>query len=312
MVPRDACQQSIASVTGQPLSERVAIVTGAGSGLGRAYALDLARHGASVVVNDLGLGLDGGSGDQSAAGRVVAEIEAAGGHAVASHHDVADWEQAGALVELAVTTFGDLHVLVASAGFLRDRTLARMSEDEWDTVVRVHLKGQAAPAHHALAWWRDRAEADGPSDRSIVLISSASGLRPSFGQANYGAAKAGVLGLAQVAALEGARHGVRANVVAPSARTRMTASDPLVAESAAVDPVRFEPAAVASIVTWLASPTCRASRQVVYTDGRRVALLGLAPVLADFDRAAGWTIEALEEAVGEALVLQPGLDELLR
>src|SRR5688572_11573418 len=141
----------------QHLAARVALVTGAGSGLGRAYAHALAAEGAAVVVNDLGVALDGGTGDRSAAGRVVAEIEARGGRAVESRHDVADWEQAREMVALAVSAFGDLHVLVTSAGFLRDRTLARMAEDEWDAVIRVHLKGQAAPAHHALAWWRDQA-----------------------------------------------------------------------------------------------------------------------------------------------------------
>lgn len=293
------------------LQGRVAIVTGGGSGLGRAYAHALAADGAAVVVNDLGVALDGASGDRSVAARTVAEIEDAGGRAVESRHDVADWDQAHDLVDLAVSTFGDVHALVTSAGFLRDRTLARMSEDEWDAVVRVHLKGQAAPAHHALAYWRGRAAEGHADDRSIVHVASASGLRPAFGQANYGAAKLGVVGLAQVAALEGARYGVRANVIAPSARTRMTAADPVLASSEASDPVRFDPTAIAPIVAWLVGPTCPANRQIIYTDGRRLYLLSLPSIVARIDRPGRWTPEDLDVELGDALVTQPDLDELL-
>lgn len=293
------------------LEGRVAIVTGGGSGLGRAYAHALAAEGAAVVVNDLGVTLDGAAGDRSAAAKTVAEIEDAGGRAIESRHDVADWDQAHDLIALAVSTFGDLGALVTSAGFLRDRTLARMSEDEWDAVVRVHLKGQAAPAHHALAYWRDRAADGSTVDRSIVHVGSASGLRPAFGQGNYGAAKLGVIGLAQVAALEGARHGVRANVIAPSARTRMTAADPLVTTGEAADAVRFDPAAIAPIVAWLVSPTCPANRQIIYTDGRRLMLLSLPSIVTRIDRPGGWTWQDLDAVLGEALVAQPDLDELL-
>lgn len=293
------------------LHGRVAIVTGAGSGLGRAYAHALAKEGAAVVVNDLGVTLEGAAGDRSAAARTVTEIEGSGGRATESRHDVADWAQARDLIALALSTYGDLHALVTSAGFLRDRTLARMSEDEWDAVVRVHLKGQAAPAHHAIAYWRDRAADGQTDDRSIVHVASASGLRPAFGQGNYGAAKLGVVGLAQVAALEGARYGIRANVIAPSARTRMTAADPLVAGGKASDPVRFDPAAIAPIVAWLVGPTCTANRQIIHTDGRRLSLLSLPSIVARIDRTSGWTPEDLDAELAGELVTQPDLDELL-
>jgi NAD(P)-dependent dehydrogenase (short-subunit alcohol dehydrogenase family) len=292
------------------LSKRVAVVTGAGSGLGRAYATALGQAGCSVVVNDLGVDLGGSVDERGRADAVVDEIVAAGGHATASRHDVADWDEARDLIELAVSTFGDLHVLVTNAGFLRDRTLAKMTEEEWDAVVRVHLKGQAAPTCHALAYWSGRARDGAISDRSVIHISSASGLRPGFGQGNYGAAKLGVVALAQVAALEGARHGVRANVVAPSARTRMTAPDPRVAAQDESG-VRFDPQAVARLIVWLADAGTNATGQVFYADGERVLLLGLPSVTATLERADGWTVDALQQELPPNLVRQPTIDELL-
>src|ERR1700730_1837848 len=190
------------------LSRRVAIVTGAGRGLGRAHALRLAAEGAAVVVNDLGGDVHGDGQDLTPAQQVVQEICDGGGQAIASGHDVADWEQAEALIRLAVDRFGDVHVLVNNAGILRDRTLANMSEGEWDAVIRVHLKGHAAMTRHALAYWRDRSKGGHPISASIVHTTSIAAFAGSFGQANYTAAKMGIVGLSRVAALEGARYGV--------------------------------------------------------------------------------------------------------
>jgi NAD(P)-dependent dehydrogenase (short-subunit alcohol dehydrogenase family) len=297
-------------IRGTVLDGRVAIVTGAGSGLGRAYAMALAEAGCKVVVNDLGVDLGGSPDERGRADGVVDEIVAAGGEATPSRHDVGDWDQARDLVGLAVSTFGDLHVLVTNAGFLRDRTLARMTEEEWDAVVRVHLKGQAAPTCHALAFWSVRAREGVIADRSVIHISSASGLRPGFGQGNYGAAKLGVVALAQVAALEGARHGVRANVVAPSARTRMTEPDPRVAAQDESS-VRFDPAAIARLIVWLAAPDTTATGQIFYADGQRVMLLGLPSVTAQVEREDGWAVDALRLELAPRLVTQPRIDELL-
>jgi NAD(P)-dependent dehydrogenase (short-subunit alcohol dehydrogenase family) len=248
---------------------------------------------------------------RSSAADVVREIVDAGGAAVASPHDVGDWDAARQLVDLALSTFGDLHVIVTSAGFLRDRTVARMTEEEWDAVVRVHLKGQAGLTCHALAHWRARARDGAIVDRSVVHVSSASGLRPGFGQANYGAAKLGIVGFTQVVALEGARDRIRANVVAPSARTRMTAPDPRLAPADDGASIRFQPAAVAPLIVWLASPECPATGQVFYTDGRQVLLFGLPPVVAHLERPDGWTAADLQREIPAHLVSQPSIDELL-
>ncbi len=204
------------------LDGRVVIVTGAGRGIGRAHALLLAACGASVVVNDLGGSVDGTPGDAPAAQLVVDEIAASGGTAVASTDDVADWDGARALVELAKEAFGDVHALVNNAGILRDRMLFNMSEEEWDTVVHVHLKGHFLPTRHVTAYWRERAKAGETIPRAVVNTTSTSGLIGNPGQSNYGAAKAGIAAFTVIAARELDRYGVRVNAVAPAARTRMT------------------------------------------------------------------------------------------
>jgi len=232
---------------------RIAIVTGAGRGIGREHALSLARQGAKVVVNDLGGSMDGSGEDASPAQQVVDEIVAAGGQAVANHDNVATWDGAERLINTAIDAFGDLHVVVNNAGILRDRMLVNMSEAEWDSVIAVHLKGTFAPSRHAAAYWRDQSKEGKAVDARIINTTSVSGIYGNPGQTNYGAAKAGIASFTNIAALELARYGVTVNAVAPSALTRMTA--PLVGELPEDDERResLSPRWIAPIVTWLAS-----------------------------------------------------------
>jgi NAD(P)-dependent dehydrogenase (short-subunit alcohol dehydrogenase family) len=202
---------------------RVAIVTGAGRGLGREHALLLAAHGAKVMVNDIGAGLDGTGRDTSPANEVVGLIKQAGGEAMANGDDVSDWMGAKAMIAAAVAHFGRLDILVNNAGILRDRMLTNMEEQEWDEVIRVHLKGTFAPARHAAAYWRDESKKiGGPLKARIINTSSTSGLFGNVGQTNYGAAKAGIAAFTVIAARELRRYGVTVNAISPSAQTRMT------------------------------------------------------------------------------------------
>jgi NAD(P)-dependent dehydrogenase (short-subunit alcohol dehydrogenase family) len=231
---------------------RVAVVTGAGRGIGRGHALALARHGAKVVVNDLGAEVGGEGASLSPAQEVVEEIVAAGGEAVVDGHDVSDWAGAEALVATAVDAFGRLDVLVNNAGILRDRVLVNMSEAEWDAVVRVHLKGTFATCHFAANHWRDRVKAGEEVDGRIINTTSASGLYGAVGQANYGAAKAGIASLTIIAAQELERYGVAVNAISPGGRTRMT--EPL-GYGVGIPEDKFDfadPENVAPMVVWLA------------------------------------------------------------
>lgn len=233
---------------------RVVIVTGAARGLGRAHALAFAAEGARVVVNDLGVALDGTEPRSDAAEEVVAEIRASGGEAVANADDIADFAGAGRLVQTALEAFGALDVVVNNAGFVRDRMFANVAEDEWDAVVRVHLKGHFATSRHAAAHWRDRAKAGEAVDARIINTSSGAGLLGSVGQAAYSAAKAGIAALTLVQAAELGRYGVTANAIAPSARTRMT--EGVFTEMMAVPDGGFDamdPANVSPLVVWLGS-----------------------------------------------------------
>jgi NAD(P)-dependent dehydrogenase (short-subunit alcohol dehydrogenase family) len=202
---------------------RVVVVTGAARGLGRAHALAYAAEGARVLVNDLGVERDGSAGVSDAAHEVVEEIRAGGGDAEANGADVADWGQAHAMIGQAISRWGHLDTLVCNAGFLRDRMLAGMSEDEWDSVIRVHLKGHFAPARHAVEFWRDRAKSGADVAGRVVNTSSGAGLMGAIGQGNYAAAKAAIALLTVQQAAEWGRYGVRVNGIAPDARTRMTA-----------------------------------------------------------------------------------------
>ncbi|HET9690564.1 MAG TPA: SDR family oxidoreductase [Acidimicrobiales bacterium] len=253
------------------LDGRVAVVTGAGRGLGRAHALELAGHGCRVVVNDTGAAIDGTGADAGLAEAVAAEIRDAGGEAVASRDDVATWEGGRRVVATAVDTWGDLHVLVNNAGILRDRLLVNMSEDDWDAVVSVHLKGHFVPLRHAAAHWRERHHAGDAVSASVINTSSTSGLAGNPGQANYGTAKAGIAALTVIAAQELGRYGVRVNAIAPAARTRLTESAPGLGEIvAAPDGARFDewdPANVAPVVAWLADPATAVTGRVFYAFG---------------------------------------------
>ena len=231
---------------------RVAIVTGAGRGIGREHALSLARHGARVVVNDLGADVDGTGGDASPAQGVVEEIIAMGGEAVVNGDDVSDFDGAGRLITQAIDTFGDLHAVVNNAGILRDRMIVNMTEAEWDAVVKVHLKGTFAPMRHAVGYWRERSKAGDPVSGRIINTSSVSGIYGNPGQTNYGAAKAGIAALTVIAALEMARYDVTVNAVAPVALTRMTENLGPAPETEEEREMR-SPKWIAPIATWLAS-----------------------------------------------------------
>jgi NAD(P)-dependent dehydrogenase (short-subunit alcohol dehydrogenase family) len=244
---------------------RVAIVTGAGRGIGREHALLLASHGAKVVVNDLGAAADGSGRDAGPAEGVAAAIRAAGGEAVVNGDDVSDWEGARRLVEQAVGRFGRLDVLINNAGILRDRMLVNMSEAEWDAVIRVHLKGTFAPAHHAAAYWRDRSKAEGaPVDARIINTSSSSGLFGNPGQGNYGAAKAGIAALTVIAARELGRYGITVNAIMPHAQTRMTEGLRSLSDE---QRARRDPRWVAPIAVWLASAESRGVTGRVFEAG---------------------------------------------
>jgi len=232
---------------------RVAIVTGAGRGIGREHALMLAKHGAKVVVNDLGGSRDGTGASAGPAEEVVAEIRAAGGQAVANGDNVAEFAGAERMIRQAVDAFGRLDVLVNNAGILRDRMLVNMAEAEWDAVIAVHLKGTFGPAHFAAAYWRDRAKAGERPNARIINTTSVSGIYGNPGQTNYGAAKAGIAAFTIIAARELARYGVTVNAVAPGALTRMTEDLGGFGEASEEDKAAMHPRWVAPIVTWLAS-----------------------------------------------------------
>ncbi|NGO79261.1 3-oxoacyl-ACP reductase [Streptomyces sp. YC504] len=286
-----------------PLAGLSAIVTGAGRGLGRAEALELARLGASVVVNDFGQPGRDGSGEASAtpAEQVVAEIEAAGGQAVAHLGDVADHEQARQLVQLAIDSFGKLDILVNNAGILRDRMVFSMSEDEWDSVIRVHLKGHFNTTHFASVHWRERSKAaGGPVFGRIINTSSEAFLAGSAGQPNYAAAKGGIVGLTTSSALALGKYGVTANAICPRARTRMT-EDVFAGFQEPTDGGldKLAPEHVAPLVGYLASPAAaKVNGQLLVVHGGMVAVVERPKVAAKFDTAKEvFTYDELDELI---------------
>lgn len=286
---------------------RVVIVTGSGNGLGREHALEFARQGANVVVNDLGVDRTGHGRESDVAEQVVAEIEALGGRAVANASDVADFASAEQLVRTAIDTFGRLDTLVCNAGFVRDRMFANADEDEWDAIIRVHLKGHFAPARHAAAYWRDMAKAGTPVDARIVNTSSGAGLMGSVGQAAYSAAKGGIAALTLVQAAELGRYGVTANAIAPSARTRMTESvfaERMAAPESGFDPNHAEN--VSPLVVWLGSAESSAvTGRVFEVEGGIVSVADGWQHGPSRDKGARWDPAELGPVVAELLAAAP-------
>ena len=282
---------------------RVVIVTGAGRGLGRAYALELAREGAKVVVNDLGVGTHGDATGESPAEQVVQEIRAMGGEAIANHDDVADWEAGGRIVKAAVDAFGDLHAVVNNAGFVRDRMFVSCTPEEWDAVMRVHLRGHFCVSRHAVDYWRARQKAGVEVDARIVNTSSGAGLQGSVGQSAYSAAKAGIATLTLVQAAELRRYGITANGLAPNARTRMTEQafgEAMSAKQGEFDV--FAPENTGPLVAWLCSArSADVTGQIFELIGGKIRICLGWNDGPEFDKGERWQAAELGEKI-EALV----------
>ena len=288
---------------------RVVIVTGSGRGIGRAHALEFARQGARVVVNDIGAELDGTGGSGSPAAEVVEAITSAGGEAIINGDDVADWDGAARLVQTAIDTFGGLDVVVNNAGFVRDRMFANAGEDEWDAVVRVHLKGHFCVARHAAAYWRDQTKAGATVDARIINTSSGAGLMGSVGQAAYSAAKGGIAALTLVQSAELGRYGVTANAIAPSARTRMTETVFAEMMAAPGEPGAFDamaPENVAPLVVWLGSAESRdVTGRVFEIEGGKLSVADGWQHGVAVDKGDRWDPAELGPVVRELLASAP-------
>jgi NAD(P)-dependent dehydrogenase (short-subunit alcohol dehydrogenase family) len=286
---------------------RVVIITGAGRGIGREHALGFAREGARVVVNDLGVERDGTGASTGPAQQVVDEICASGGVAVANTDDITDWEGAARLVATAIETFGGLDVLVNNAGFVRDRMLFTTSEEEWDAVIRVHLKGHFAVTRHASEHWRARSKAGDTVDARIVNTSSGAGLMGSVGQGAYSAAKGGIVALTLVEAAEMARYGVTANAIAPAARTRMT--DAVFGDRMQVPESGFDvndPANISPLVVWLGSADARdVTGRIFEVEGGVISVADGWQHGPGLDKGARWEPAEVGPAVRELLKQAP-------
>ncbi|WP_327143866.1 SDR family oxidoreductase [Nocardia sp. NBC_01327] len=286
------------------LEGRVAVITGAGRGIGREHALLFAREGAAVVVNDLGGSNAGEGADDGPAHEVVNEIIAAGGRAIANTDSVSDWQGAKNLVDQAVSEFGRLDVVVNNAGILRDAFVAGMDESQWDSVIAVHLKGHAAVLHHAAAYWKDQSKAGNQPTAAVINTASASGTTvPNAGQANYGAAKAGIAALTLVAADELARYGVRVNAIAPIARTRLTLATPgmgamMAAEAEAVEEGGFDafsPANISPLVAYLATEKCPINGKVFAVQGGAISELAGWHDVKTIETEGPWLIDDIAD-----------------
>jgi NAD(P)-dependent dehydrogenase (short-subunit alcohol dehydrogenase family) len=286
---------------------RVVVVTGAGRGIGAEHALEFARQGAKVVVNDLGGSPDGAGSDATPAEEIAARIREDGGEAIANHDDVSDFDAAGRLIAGAIDAFGRLDVLVNNAGILRDRMFVNMSVQEWDDIMRVHLRGHFCPARHAAAYWRDEAKAGRPVDARIINTSSGAGLMGSIGQSNYVAAKAGIAGLTVIQAAELGRYGVTANAIAPSARTRLTEgvfTDMMAEVSTGFD--AMAPDNVSPLVVWLGSPdSADVTGRVFEVEGGMISVCDGWQHGTPIDNKARWNPAKIGPAVRDLLDKAP-------
>jgi NAD(P)-dependent dehydrogenase (short-subunit alcohol dehydrogenase family) len=283
------------------LEGKVALITGAGRGIGREHALMMAEHGASIVVNDLGGDEHGEGGDATPAQEVVAEIEAMGGSAVVNGGNVAKFDQAKAMIDQAIDSFGDIHIVVNNAGILRDRMLFSMSEDDWDAIMAVHLKGTFGPTHHAAAHWRAKAKAGEDVYGRIINTASPSGIYGNVGQTNYGAAKAGIAAFSIIAAQELVKYGITVNCLAPSAVSRLTI--PLMGgEDNLTDEIMeaMSPRWIAVVTTWLASPEgANVTGRVFDVRGPKLGI------------AEGWHLGPVADQTDDAADLGPVMAELM-
>jgi NAD(P)-dependent dehydrogenase (short-subunit alcohol dehydrogenase family) len=281
------------------LDGRVAVITGAGRGLGREHALLFAQEGAAVVVNDLGGAADGSGSDQTAAERVVAEIRAAGGAAVANADDVTDADGAQRMIDQAIEEFGALNILVNNAGILRDRTIVNMTDAEWDDVIKVHLRGHFMPTRAAARYWREQSKAGANLAPSLINTTSTSGLYNNPGQGNYGAAKTGIATLTIIAQQELERYGVKANAIAPAARTRLTLSVPGATEEGMTAPEgefdAMHPGNVSPFVAYLATADCPIKGRVFFVVGGEVHLFQPFAIVDVIKKDSRWTVAELEK-----------------
>jgi len=282
------------------LDGRVAIITGAGRGIGREHALFFAREGARVVVNDLGGANDGTGIDVTPAQNVVEEIKAIGGEAIVNGDNVAEWQGAQRLINSAIEAFGDLDILVNNAGILRDRVVVNMTEEEWDAVITVHLKGHFAPTRWAAAYWREQHKAGKGKPRNLVHTPSTSGLFANPGQSNYGAAKTGIATFSQIVAKELIRYNVKSNTVAPGARTRLTLATPGLEEimkpaEGSFD--QWDPANISPLVAYLASADCKFTGETFFVQGGNVTLIESWSRGASVNRDSIWPVDELADAL---------------
>ncbi|MCX6506672.1 MAG: SDR family oxidoreductase [Actinobacteria bacterium] len=285
---------------------RVVIITGAGRGLGREHALAFAAEGAKVVVNDVGASLQGDGNDMSPAQEVVDLIRANGGEAITNGDDIADWDGAGRLVQSAIETFGGLDTVVTNAGIVRDRMFVNMSVDEWDAVIRVHLRGTFCPVKHAVDYWRAESKAGRPREGRVVTTSSGAGLHGSIAQTNYSAAKAGIATFTINIAAELGRIGVNANSIAPSARSRMT--EEAFAEMMAKPDTGFDamdPANISPLVVWLGSGDCNVSGRIFECAGGLISLADGWQIGAEFDKGAKWDPAEIGSVVDDLVKAAP-------